>query len=245
MSRQGYRHELKYLINHPDWALLRMRLSTLMVPDPNAGPTGEYTVRSLYFDDYRQTAYHDKEQGVLTRCKYRIRVYNCSSRSIRLERKTKYGQYIHKESAPMTLRQVGCVLDGEYEALLEGDHTLLKEFYFECTSNLMRPRVMVDYDREPFIMEAGDVRITFDKHVRAGLGTFSLLDPGLPTCDVIPGDKMILEVKFTAFLPGIIRQLLPLGASDFTAASKYVLCYDAAVKDTSILQTEGFPWTAH
>jgi len=39
----------------------------------------------------------------------------------------------------------------------------------------MRPRVMVDYDREPYVFESGEVRITFDKHVRAGFGTFDLL----------------------------------------------------------------------
>ncbi|MEG2702421.1 MAG: polyphosphate polymerase domain-containing protein [Clostridia bacterium] len=242
MSHQVYRHELKYLISMQEWALLRQRLMPLAERDRNAGPSGEYWIRSLYFDDYFHTAYNEKELGVLTRYKYRIRVYNCSDAIIRLERKSKFGQYIHKESAPLTREQVEAILDGDYDFLIHSEHNLLREFYFECTSRLMRPRVIVDYDREPFIFSAGDVRITFDKHVRAGFGRFLLFDAELPTVDVVSGNRMILEVKFTQFLPTQIRRLLALRASQLTSASKYVLCCDAAVREHSNYRVEGIVW---
>lgn len=244
MSKAVYRHELKYLINLPDWALLRARLPAGLQRDPNAGPGGEYHIRSLYFDDYWNSAYEEKEMGVLTRRKYRIRVYNCQDKVIRLERKGKYGQYIRKESAPLTRREADDILQGDYRFLRNSPHDLLKEFYFECTSRILRPRVIVDYDREPFVLEAGDVRITFDKHVRAGMGRFELFDPRLPTLEVVPGDQMIMEVKFTTFLPGVVRRLLPPRASQLTAASKYVLCCDAAVRQHQQNRTEGILWTA-
>ncbi len=242
MTKEVYRHELKYLINMPDWALLRPRLAAVIGRDANAGPGGEYHIRSLYFDDYWDSAYEEKDMGVLTRCKYRIRLYNCSDRLIRLERKAKYGAYIRKEGAPLDRAQVGMILDGDYGFLRRSDHSLHQQFYFELTSRLMRPRVIVDYDREPFAMEAGDVRITFDKHVRAGFGPFSLFDPALPACEALPGDRMIMEVKFTEFLPGAVRRLLPPRASELTAASKYVLCCDAAARTQFIDRTEGLPW---
>ena len=240
----SYRHELKYLINMPDWALMRARMAPVMRRDENAGPEGEYHIRSLYFDDYWQSAYEDKEQGVLTRSKYRLRLYNCSDRVIRLERKSKVGQYIRKESAPVTREEADRLLEGEYGFLLRSKHNLLREFYFECTSRIMRPRVIVDYDREPFVMEAGDVRITFDRHVRAGFGVFDLFDPSLPAMETLPADVMILEIKFTTFLPAAVRRLLPPRAGELTAASKYVLCCDAAARDRSIERTEGLQWTA-
>ncbi len=243
MDRAVYRHELKYLINKPDWALLRMRLMEVLPRDANVGADGEYQVRSLYFDDYWDSAYQEKDMGVLTRKKYRVRTYNCSDSKISLERKKKYGQYIHKEAAPLTREQLEDVLVGEYEGLRRSPHRLLQEFYYECTSRIMRPRVIVDYDREPFMLNAGDVRITFDKHVRAGFGRFDLFDPDLPAVEVLPGDRMIMEVKFTQFLPGIVRRLLPPRASMLTAASKYVLCCDTAVRHTSINRTEGLLWT--
>lgn len=238
-----YRHELKYFINLPDWALLRARFPAAISRDAHAGPQGEYHIRSLYFDDYWDTAYEEKDEGVLTRQKYRIRVYNCSDKRILLERKSKYGPYIHKDSAPMTREQLEKVLDGDYGCLLQSEHNLLKEFYCECTARLMRPRVIVDYDREPFVMDAGTVRITFDKHVRAGFGAFRLFDPELPACEVLPADQMIMEVKFTEFLPGVVKRLLPPRSSELTAASKYVLCCEAAVRDHPYNRTEGILWT--
>lgn len=242
MSQSLYRHELKYLISEPEWALLRQRLLPLIPRDPHAGRTGEYHIRSLYFDDYWNSAYEEKELGALTRRKYRIRVYNCSDRVIRLERKSKYGQYILKESAPLTREETEAILDGEYAFLQKSGHNLLREFYVECTSRILRPRVIVDYDREPFVMEAGEVRLTFDKHVRAGFGRFLLFDPELPTVEAVGGGEMILEVKFTRFLPAQVRRLLPPRASQLTAASKYVLCCDAAVREHSNHRAEGILW---
>lgn len=241
-GQQKWRHELKYLINKPEWALLVSRLPAVVQRDKHAGENGEYMIRSLYFDDYWNTAYEEKEAGVLTRHKYRIRVYNCSDSRILLERKNKYGQYIWKQSAPITHRQLDEILAGNYEVLLEGNIPLLQEFYYECVSRIMRPRVIVDYDREPYVQDAGEVRITFDKHVRAGYGEFQLFDPNLPTVETLPGDKMIMEVKFTEFLPKNIRSLLPPRSAEMSAVSKYVLCCDAAVRQYPNNRIEGIQW---
>lgn len=244
MSSGKWRHELKYFINYPDWILLRSRLSMAAKPDPHAGIRGDYHIRSLYFDDYWQSAYEEKEMGILLRRKYRIRLYNHEDKAIHLERKSKYGQYIWKQSAPLTREETDAILEGRYQFLLKSPHNLLKEFYFECTSRILRPRVVVDYNREPYVMEAGDVRITFDKHVQAGMGSFKVFDPALPTVEVLPGDTMIMEVKFTAFLPRIIKNLLPPRSSELTAASKYVLCCDAAVREHPLNRSEGIIWKA-
>lgn len=244
-AKPTYRHELKYRINLPEWALLRCRLPAVVHRDPHAGENGEYMIRSLYFDDYWNTAYEEKEIGVLTRHKYRIRIYNCQDDLIRLERKSKYGAYIWKQSAPLTRQETEWLLEGEYGFLMQTPHPLLHEFYYECTSRIMRPRVIVDYDREPFILEAGDVRITFDKHIRAGMGRFEgFFDPELPTVEVMPGDSMIMEVKFTQFLPKMVRKILPPASSELTAASKYVLCCDAAVRQQPYDRSEGILWGA-
>jgi len=244
MEDTKFRHELKYVINLPDWALLRTRMAGAMKRDEHAGESGEYWIRSLYFDDYWNSAFEDKEAGVYLRHKYRLRVYDCKDSVIHLERKQKVGPYIRKESAPVTRRQLTMLMDGDYTFLEKSKQRLLREFYYECTSRVMRPRVIVDYDREPFVMKSGDVRITFDKHVRAGFGKMDLFDPKLPMLEVLPANQMIMEVKYTEFLPRIVRQLLPPRASLMTAASKYVLCAGAAVRDKNLNRTEGLLWTA-
>ncbi len=123
------------------------------------------------------------------RKKYRIRIYDCSDRSIKLERKKKFGSYIYKESAPLTKEEFYKILDGDYKFLLSSPYSLCREFYVECVSNLMRPRTIVDYDRVPWIMDEGTVRITFDSDVRAAVGSYDIFDPSLPTLPVLePGN---------------------------------------------------------
>ncbi len=225
MKNERYRNEWKYLIDTAQKELICKRLFPYLELDKHA-KNGGYMIRSLYFDDYFQSAYEEKDAGVLKRKKYRIRIYNCSDSSIKLERKKKFGSYIFKEAAKLTRDEVYKILDGDYEFLLKSENNLLREFYFECVSNVMRPRVIVDYDREPWIADEGTVRITFDMDVRAAVGSFDIFDATLPTLPVLEPGKCVMEVKFTEFLPQALREILPDRASEFTAVSKYVLCYE-------------------
>lgn len=224
-KNEQYRNEWKYLIDTAQKELICRRLAPVMELDKHA-QNGGYMLRSLYFDDYYHSAYEEKDAGVLQRKKYRIRIYNCSDHSIKLERKKKFGAYIFKEAASLTRDEVYKILDGEYEFLLQSDQPLCREFYVECMSNVMRPRTIVDYDRQPWILDAGTVRITFDMDVRAAVGSFDIFDPTLPALPVLEPGKCVMEVKFTEFLPQFVREILPDRASEFTEVSKYVLCYE-------------------
>ena len=225
LKTERYRNEWKYLIDTAQKELISKRLDPFLKLDAHA-QNGGYMIRSLYFDDYYNSAYEDKNAGVLMRKKYRIRIYNCSDSNIKLERKTKYGSYIFKESASLTREEVYKILDGDYAFLLRSEDPLCREFYVECVSNVLRPRTIVDYEREPWILEEGTVRITFDMDVRAAVGSFDIFDSTLPALSVLEAGKFIMEVKFTEFLPQFVRDILPDRASEFTAASKYVLCYE-------------------
>ena len=148
-KKERFRNEWKYLISTSEKEVLNLRMKPLMKLDPHA-ENGGYLIRSLYFDDYWNSAYEEKESGVLMRKKYRIRIYNYSAESIKLERKKKFGSYIYKEDAPLTKDEVQKILSGEYEFLLKSPYNLCREFYIECMSNMMRPRTIVDYEREPW-----------------------------------------------------------------------------------------------
>lgn len=224
-TKERYRNEWKYLIDTAQKELVCKRLSPFLKLDKHA-QNGGYMIRSLYFDDYFQTAYDEKDAGVLQRKKYRIRIYNCSDASIKLERKKKFGSYIYKEAAKLTKEEVYKIIDGDYEFLLHHENSLCREFYVECISNMMRPRTIVDYDREPWILDEGTVRITFDMDVRAAVGSFDIFDSTLPALPVLEPGKCVMEVKFTEFIPQVLREVLPDRASEFTAVSKYVLCYE-------------------
>ena len=100
--------------------------------------------------------------------------------------------------------------------------------------NLHRPKVMVDYERVPLIFGTGDVRITFDKNVRAGAFTYDLFDPNLPMTEILEPDTLVLEVKFTEMIPEVIKELLPLDGQQFSAISKYTLCYEKVFYRTDV-----------
>ena len=65
-SREAFRNEWKYLISTSEKEMLTLRLKPFLQPDPHAGEGGYY-IRSLYFEDYWNSAYAEKEAGVLMR----------------------------------------------------------------------------------------------------------------------------------------------------------------------------------
>lgn len=92
-----FRHELKYTMNMHQYFIVKQRLKHLLKQDEHAGPTGEYHIRSLYFDDIDNTALHEKLGGVRDREKYRIRIYNCSRSCDSFGKKDKI-QRLHYQS---------------------------------------------------------------------------------------------------------------------------------------------------
>ena len=70
----AFRHELKLLCSAQDLAIVRARLKNLLPFDTHAGENGQYTIRSLYFDDYNDSCLRENEAGVDNRRKYRIRL---------------------------------------------------------------------------------------------------------------------------------------------------------------------------
>lgn len=222
-----YRNEWKYLLSYPEAEFLKRRLLPFMKTDPHA-KNGQYMIRSLYFDDWRMSSYEEKIMGVMGRKKWRIRIYNYSDARISLERKIKHGNYIHKDAASLTREEFERILDLDFCFLLEKEENLCREFYVECITSQLRPKVIVDYERTPLILEEGTVRITFDSDVRAAVGSFDIFDPELPTLYVFESGKMLLEVKYTEFLPQIIKQCLPADGQEFTAFSKYTSCFEKA-----------------
>ena len=221
-----YRHELKYLIHESDYAILKSRVAGLLNKDVNVTSQGIYTVRSLYFDDFYNSAYNEKNMSILIRQKYRIRTYNQSVDVIHLERKLKYNNYVYKMSAPLSAATVYQLFQGEYEFLKNSKMQLHNIFYHEIISKVLRPRIVIDYEREPYTLDAGTVRITFDRNIRASADRLNLIYPDLTMIETLEKGFLIMEIKYTEFLPQIIQKILPSNSIDYSSISKYVLGCD-------------------
>ena len=218
------RHELKYFINPAEVEALRARLRPVLDMDRHCVNGRPYVIRSLYFDDIDDTAWFDKQAGVMHRDKYRIRIYRYSDREIFLERKRKLGDLIQKSSVQITRRLCDQIVSGNPSGLQKASHPLLQDMYVQMRTRLLRPRVIVDYTREAYLHPAEDVRITFDQNLRSGLYSSDLFNPKLPT--VCPHDRNveILEVKFNNYLPAYIAALMSGIEAERSAVSKYILC---------------------
>ncbi|MDD2362372.1 MAG: polyphosphate polymerase domain-containing protein [Oscillospiraceae bacterium] len=219
-SKNKYRYEFKYLINYQEMYLARQRLSVIMERDEHT-INGVYKIRSLYFDDYWNSAYNQKIIGINNRKKYRIRMYNDDDSFIRLEKKEKVGFSIYKKTAPLTKEETLDIIGGRYEFLLKKDNRLLNEFYYQCVSHVMRPCVIIEYEREPFVNPAGDTRITFDSNVRSSSIFTEFFNPLLPFAYVFDEGKLVMEVKYTEFLPKYIKDAIPCRSSEYSAVSKF------------------------
>ncbi len=221
------RHELKFYISYPQYLTLRSNLRHLLHQDPNAARNGgEYAIRSLYFDTEFNTAYYDKINGVKDRDKYRIRIYNYSDRDIFMECKTKVGSFISKRSVKIPRSLADQLTAGDPTGLEFTTSGLLRDVYREMRLNLLRPVVIVDYDREAYIHPAEDVRITFDKNVRTGLNSVDMFNDRVPTQPVMDHGEMILEVKYNRILPAYLADVISFSCPEAvqTAISKYTLC---------------------
>jgi len=224
MNKKVYRHEFKYYINYFEYEGLKRRLGCVLKKDKFSNIDGDYHIRSLYFDDIFNTALFEKQAGILSRKKYRIRIYNYQDNVIKIEKKSRIGQFINKVSATISRKQYDDIINNEIEFMKTSSNPLLNEFYFDIVANRYRPKVIVDYTREAYVWNVNNVRITFDKKLKTGLYKTDIFDKDIPTVDVMEEPKMILEVKYDHFLPDFIRSLLQVSSSQRWAISKYVIC---------------------
>lgn len=230
-DKKHYRHENKYYINPGTYMVLRQRLKAAMSSDSHAGENGEYRITSLYFDDIYRTAYNDKISGVGQRKKYRIRVYGQNENVIKLEEKMKDGDFTCKESIFLTVNEYRKMLACNYSFLAENRfvNTAGADFLASTSMVALKPAVVVDYIREAYICNAGNVRITFDKELKAGTSA-DITNKNALYYDALYDRQMILEVKYDAFIPEYIRELLGGLSLQRESASKYVLCADKLVE---------------
>ncbi len=212
------RKELKFLLGEQELFLIETKIRSILEKDPHQ--TGDsYLIRSVYFDSPERTCFRENAAGVDKRRKYRIRTYNNSDALIRAEIKSKYRDTIHKDSAALTREQ--------YEAMMSGciepaDTT--HEFAYKILGEGYRPSCIVEYERSAYFYGPCNVRVTFDKNIRASSDFERFFDKDLPTVPACEPGKHILEVKYDEFLPEFLAQILQTGTLRRTSFSKFYQC---------------------
>jgi hypothetical protein len=223
LAQELIRHEYKYYLNGMDAKLLERRLSSLMNPDPNAGEDGAYLIRSLYFDDYADTALADNLAGVDNRAKYRLRTYGLDRHDVKLEKKVKLDGLTGKRTAHVTRQQATSITAGDVDWLRESGEPLFLDFYLAHRMKILSPKVIVEYVRTAFMADAGKTRITIDRSIKASVASLDIFNEELALAPILEVGVCVLEVKYDAFLPGHIAQAIQISPRMRQSASKFAI----------------------
>ena len=226
-----YRVEDKYTCDEKQLAVLQARLKTVLRPDYNQSGDEGYQITSVYFDDLYDTHLQDTEDGNRLREKYRIRIYNDSFETIKLEIKYKRDSRVFKRAETISAEQMKRLLAGQCisDKSPSADSTITL-FNLAIANRGLRPRVIVEYDRAAYVFDAGNVRITLDRNLRASTDFDGFIHKNQAYYRPVPEFDRVLEVKYDELLPGFIARLLETGNMNQTSFSKYRLCREAALK---------------
>lgn len=213
--------------------MLQSRMEAALRSDVNEGGSDGYRISSLYFDDIRDSCLQDTVDGVNWRNKYRIRIYNDSLDVIKLEVKSKKNNRIQKRSKTISKAQMESLMRGECieDGASAKDPATL--FNLAIRTQGLRPKVIVTYERKAYVYETGNVRITFDRNVRASSRVEAFGEKNI-SYDFLREYDKVLEVKYDELIPGFLLQLLELGNMQQSAYSKYQLCRECARQYTEV-----------
>jgi SPX domain protein involved in polyphosphate accumulation len=129
-----------------------------------------------------------------------------------------------KTACALTREQTLHLMKGEVLPDIANQPPLLRKLSLQMLTRRLRPVVIVEYDRIPFVYPTGNVRITLDTNISSSTAIDSFLDEQIPKRPVQALGRQLLEVKYDEFLPDFIYRNLQLQNLQQTAFSKYYIC---------------------
>ncbi len=217
------RNELKYYISNNEYRMLVQKLVHVLNPDEFSVPGKGYFIRSLYFDSYDDECLYEKQSGDMIRAKYRMRIYDTKTKTVKFEIKNKANNQIFKETATISKESAYKIIDGDYAELLTYKNPILNKIFKKFTEKQYKPKVIIDYTRDAFMFDFFNLRITFDKDLHSCNTDFDIFSDNLHAIPVILEGKQIMEIKYETALPEYIQRMLQIDAVERMAISKYTL----------------------
>lgn len=230
-----YRVEDKYCCDEQTITLIQARLKSVLYPDRNQAGNDSYKITSVYFDDYHDTFLQETVNGYSLRQKYRIRIYNDSFHTIKLEIKYKNNNRVYKKNQSITKEQMKALLAGKClpDAYPSSD-SIITLFNIAIANRRLQPKIIVEYDRTAYIHDIGNVRITLDRDIRFSTDFNDFINHNQAHYLSVPKPDSVVEIKYDEFLPGFISGLLESGNMNQTSYSKYRICREAQINHRSI-----------
>lgn len=219
----SWRFEYKYRLTYNHYLRVRSAILPYMQKDPfTKGPGNRrYTVRSLYFDTSDLRAFVEKLNGDSDRVKLRLRAYQREARAemlVRVELKARKGMAMEKHSTWASLE--------DYQRFMDSWHwpdvsdPVLSEFERYVHLKTLRPKVLVEYQREGYLSRiGGEVRVTFDHQVKSAWA--ETLFPDAPFFRKFYPGMVVFEIKCDKRQPFWLRRLVRDQELKLAANSKF------------------------
>lgn len=216
-----FRTEWKYYCNNSTFNEIESRIKGVLDIDSNS-INGRYYVHSLYFDDYRNSCMQENDAGLSERHKWRIRYYNDNTNYICLEKKEKSNFLCKKYICPLNLEEYNKIINNDLYGIIFSTHKdLLKSFCIESISRILRPTVLIDYERIAFVNKALNIRVTYDTNITGSNDVKKFFDGDYSKFAITQSDIGIFEIKFDDILPGYIKKLVNNNSLNQITFSKY------------------------
>lgn len=216
------RKEKKILLTIDEYYRIKEKLKKVISLDKNSKDNG-YTVRSLYFDTIDDKDFESKENGLEIRRKIRLRNYGADSNFANLEMKQKQGEFQKKRSLKLSKEDAKKLIDGNNSILLKYSESFAYECYCLMNMYCYRPKAVVEYKRDAFIVKENKIRITLDHDIKATESNFDIFDNNLNQNLMMNNFFVVLEVKYDGFLLSYVKDLLKDIDKREISISKYCL----------------------
>ena len=225
------RFEIKFVIDENISKILQKKIDKFMEIDPFAKnfENQKYFVRSLYFDNDKFHNFNQKIDGLKIRHKFRLRTYSNikdDSSIVFIEKKGRFNERTYKIRKKINISDLeNFTLDDDKIALAKKyqNEKIINEFIFDFYKQKLKPKVLVDYYRKPYVNKYGVYfRLTFDSNLSSMGNKNNLFPTYNDTKLTIPGYE-ILEVKFDRTIPPWFQKIIQSFELKRLSVSKFVL----------------------
>ena len=224
------RYEFKYYLNNSISKQIENEAKHFMSYDDFAVnlPDNQYFVRSLYYEDNSFSNFFEKVDGIKSRRKFRIRTYGNSLNKnlpIFLEIKGRHLERTFKKRTAIDSKHLELFLNSEQNSkLLEiyPNNSIINDFVFDSIKKKIKPCVLVDYKRRPYINNFGlYFRLTFDSNIVSSKSKILFYKKSTPL--ECKSGYTILEVKFDRSIPAWFHRIIQSYSLTRKSISKFVL----------------------
>ena len=227
-----YRYEFKYILNKKTSDQIEKEAQNFMIYDGHVKKelNNKYFVRSLYFENNFSSNFYEKADGMKIRKKYRLRTYSNffdPKVPIFFEVQGRTSERTYKRRMNIKNKYLNSFLSKSQNFNLLNlypNNGMIRNFIFDSFRKNLKPRILVDYKRRPYINKFGlYFRLTFDTNLLSSKTNNLFSNDKYSSWLECKAGYTILEVKFDRSIPAWFHRIIQCYNLKRESISKFVL----------------------